>query len=249
MSWLYSQALVEEYSEATCSDGEPSAQLNVMPTPHKFWRNDKTMEFSDLSRFGLTCAVLTESRGEELLMLYRAGFPARTSASQGAERELMESAADSGRNSSESFAKWDQAKSMWKIRQHSLFEDLEQSLEIWPRWGFLVDGECFHAQRLAEFTYVSESGFMLPTTGANEGKGSSKARYLNSPGFHGAKMSEGLRTCETDWTYLNPLFAELTMMWPSGWTDLKPLAMDKFQEWQQQHSAFLGPVERKDEDA
>src|SRR5687768_17477186 len=56
MSWLFSQALVEEYSAASCSDGEQSAQLNVMPTQHKFWRNDKTMEFSRLSQFGLTCS-------------------------------------------------------------------------------------------------------------------------------------------------------------------------------------------------
>ena len=39
MSWLFSQALVEEYSAVTCSDGEPCAQLNVMPTPQPFWRN------------------------------------------------------------------------------------------------------------------------------------------------------------------------------------------------------------------
>ena len=32
MSWLFSQALVEEYSDGSCSDGEPSVQLSVMPT-------------------------------------------------------------------------------------------------------------------------------------------------------------------------------------------------------------------------
>ena len=37
-----------------CSDGEQFAQLNVMPTQAKFWRKDKMMEFSNLSRFGLT---------------------------------------------------------------------------------------------------------------------------------------------------------------------------------------------------
>lgn len=36
MSWLFSQALVEAYLEATCSAGEPSAQLNAMPTQHRF---------------------------------------------------------------------------------------------------------------------------------------------------------------------------------------------------------------------
>ena len=29
---------------------------------------------------------------------------------------------------------------------------------------------------------------------------------------------------------------EWLMGWPIGWTELKPLAMDKFREWQQQHS-------------
>jgi hypothetical protein len=37
---------------------------------------------------------------------------------------------------------------------------------------------------------------------------------------------------------LNPPWVEWLMGWPLGWTDLKPLAMDKFQEWQQQHSIF-----------
>lgn len=83
MSWLFSQALVEEYSEGTCLAGEPCAQLNVMPTPHKFWRNDKTMEFSSLSQFGLTLRVLTDEDGEELLMSFLAAFPVRTSVQQG----------------------------------------------------------------------------------------------------------------------------------------------------------------------
>jgi hypothetical protein len=36
---------------------------------------------------------------------------------------------------------------------------------------------------------------------------------------------------------LNPEFCEWLMGWPVGWTELKPLEMGKFQEWQQQHSA------------
>ena len=82
MSWLFSQALVVEYSDRISWDGIQSAQLSVMPTQHKFWRNDKTMEFSRLSQFGLTCAVLTEGLGEELLTLYLADFHAKTLAQQ-----------------------------------------------------------------------------------------------------------------------------------------------------------------------
>jgi DNA (cytosine-5)-methyltransferase 1 len=35
---------------------------------------------------------------------------------------------------------------------------------------------------------------------------------------------------------LNPSWVEWLMGWPSGWTDLKPLEMARFREWQQQHS-------------
>lgn len=86
MSWLYSQALVEAYWEGSSLDGEPFAQLNVMPTPHKFWHNGKTMDVSNLSRFGLTCRVLTEDRGAELLTWFREASRAKTFHVQGKER-------------------------------------------------------------------------------------------------------------------------------------------------------------------
>ena len=37
---------------------------------------------------------------------------------------------------------------------------------------------------------------------------------------------------------LNPTFVEWLMGWPIGSTAFSPLAMDKFQEWQQQHGQF-----------
>jgi hypothetical protein len=37
---------------------------------------------------------------------------------------------------------------------------------------------------------------------------------------------------------LNPPWVEWLMGWPLEWTDLKPLEMDKFQEWQQQHGDY-----------
>ena len=92
MSWLFSRALVEEYSDRISWDGIQSAQLNVMPTQHKFWRNDKMTDVSRLSQFGLTCAVLTEGLGEELLTLYLADFHAKTSALQVKAQALMGSA-------------------------------------------------------------------------------------------------------------------------------------------------------------
>lgn len=37
---------------------------------------------------------------------------------------------------------------------------------------------------------------------------------------------------------LNPPWVEWLMGWPIEWTDLRPLGMDKFLQWQQQHSGF-----------
>jgi DNA (cytosine-5)-methyltransferase 1 len=37
---------------------------------------------------------------------------------------------------------------------------------------------------------------------------------------------------------LNPPWVEWLMGWPLGWTDLKPLEMDKFQKWRQQHGNY-----------
>ena len=83
MSWLFSQALVAEYLADTSLDGEPSALLNGNHIQQAYCAPDKMTAFSRLSRFGMTYKVLEESRGEELLTLYRAGFPAKTYQPQG----------------------------------------------------------------------------------------------------------------------------------------------------------------------
>lgn len=249
MSWMISNALMkdyenslssqvpeEEFSLESCSDGEQSAQSSENPTPLAYLQQDRMTAFLKLSRSGQTFAHLTESLGADLLTWYLEDSLARTSQSQERAKESMATDQGYGLKCLESFAKYDHAESTWKIAQRSLFEVLGESLEIWPRWGMTVNGESFHAEMSAEFTYESGSGLSLPTTGANEGKGSQKRRYIGSPEYRGAKMSEGLRTCEEDPIYLNPLFAESAMMWPSGWTDLRRLEMARFHEWQQQHS-------------
>jgi len=78
MSWLFSQVLVEEYLGDICSDGEPSAQSNGNHTQQAYCAPDKMTNFSRLSQFGMMFKPLTESRGEELLMLFRADFPVKT---------------------------------------------------------------------------------------------------------------------------------------------------------------------------
>lgn len=226
MSWLFSLALVEAYLEENSWDGEPFAQLSVMPTQHKFWRNDKTMEFSNLSRFGLTCNLLTESRGEALLTWYLEGSHARTSASLGAAQESKVSAADCGKSLPGLLAKYDRDTHSLKTAQCSLFEDLKQSSVTLPRWGTMQNGGISTLKHAEPIISAAEPSSWLPTPTAHNAK-------------EGNYPAERTRNTPTLGACLggkpNPQYTEWMMAWPIDWTDLKPLATDKFQLWLQQH--------------
>jgi len=86
MSWLFSQALVEEYSQASSLDGEQSAQSSGSHTQQAYCAPDKMTAFSRLSRFGMTYKPLMESHGQALLMSYLAAFHAKTSPQRGGGR-------------------------------------------------------------------------------------------------------------------------------------------------------------------
>jgi hypothetical protein len=77
MSWLFSQALVEEYSEASSLDGAQSAQSNGKPIQQAYCAPDKMTAFSRLSQFGMTYKPLMESHGQALLMSYLVAFHAK----------------------------------------------------------------------------------------------------------------------------------------------------------------------------
>jgi hypothetical protein len=267
MSWLFSQALVEEYSEGTSLDGEPSAQLNVTPTQHKFWRNDKTIDASDLSRFGLTLRLLTAARGAELLMSYLAAFRARTSAQQELASGSPGGAADFGATRNGSFAKYDHASSTWRTVQCSLLGDSDEFSETWPRWGSMSNGVSYLRPIPALPICATESGLWpTPTVCGNYNrKGASKTsgdglatavRMWRTPNASDAdkwskqsleerkakgqqiRLNTQVSPDGSQAGLLNPDWIEWLMGWPTGWTELKPLEMDKFQEWQQQHGGF-----------
>ena len=232
MSWLFSQALVEEYSAANCLDGEQSAQLNVMPTQHKFFRNDKTMEFCDLSRFGLTLNLLTADRGMELLTWYLADFPVKTLAPLDLPQGWREREAGYGEKWHGSFAKYNLAESSWKTRQCSLLGDLEKFSETWPRWGSMRNGECFPVTPRERQLKGSEFSLPAPTKSMGKrgwGISNVKARY-----------SEKIETNARVFGYKpHPSVLEWSMGWIPTWTKLQPLGMDKFQLWLQQHGECL----------
>lgn len=244
MSWLFSQALAEEYSAATCSDGTQYAQLNVMPTPHKFSRNDKMMEFSDLSRFGLTCAALTESHGEELLTSFLAASRARTSAQMVMVPASMGAAPDCGQKWRELSVKYDLNSSAWKIHHDLEEKGLPWSSVTLPKWGMAVNGFVF--QHPTAERPMKETGCGLwPTAKATIRGDCPSERLRRTPDLPSAikmrPLHDGSEPPQDG--QLNPEWVEWFMGWPIGWTELKPLEMDRFHEWQRQHSACLVKTE------
>ena len=184
MSWLFSQELVAEYLGENFSDGEQFVPLSGNHTQQAYCAPDKMTKFSKLSRFGMTFKPLTESRGEELLMLYLAGFHAKTSPQQEKELELMESDQECGEKWQGSFTKYSQDMRSWKTHQCSLLGDLDEFSETWPQWGLMRDGECWEQQTLEQTIRGTGSGlspngkdsFHTPnTTGLDGGSNSRKA--------------------------------------------------------------------------
>lgn len=237
MSWLFSRALVAEYSADTCSAGEPSAPLSVMPTPHKFWRNGKTMDASTLSQFGLTCRALTEDDGEAVLMSYLAAFPAKTLVPQGNEKALVEREAEYGKKWPELSVKYCRDSSSWKTHRSLLEEVLPWSSVTLPRWGMTVNGFVLRHPTLERPINGIGSGsspdgltfFHTPNCSGMDGGSNSRRALRQRQAAHGNPPERGP---------INPEFVEWLMGWPIGWTELKPLAMGKFHEWQQQHGEF-----------
>ncbi len=241
MSWLFSQALVAEFSAATCWDGAPSAPLSVMPTQHRFSRNDRTMEPSQLSRFGLTCEVLTEGHGTALLMWFRAGFPVRTSATAEKKKASKALGAGCGKRRPASFAKLDRATSSWKTSQLSLFGESMSFSVIWPRWGLMLDGECWELPTLAA-TKPAKGYGLWPTLKASDGEQRTsnleyfKRRLTVSPDLPVIVALSTPPTTRGFYGRLSPDWCEWLTTWPIRWTGLEPLEMDRIREWQRQHS-------------
>ena len=164
MSWLFSQAQVVEYLGENFSDGEQSVPLSGNPNPQAYCAPDKMTDFSRLSRFGMTYKPLTESRGEELLTWFLAGFHAKTSVPQEKAQELTENEAECGEKWHGLLARFDPDTHLWRTVQCSLLEDLNESLETLPKWGMTVDGGLYPLPMLVQNTNENEFGLWLTPT-------------------------------------------------------------------------------------
>lgn len=163
MAWLISAKMMEDYenlrfspvlaaafSAESCSAGEPCAPSKSNPTPLAYLPSDKMKEFSTLSRSWITFALLTESRGEDLLTWYRADSLAKTSVSPEKAQALPANDPDYGSTWRASLARYDLTTCSWKIHQRSLIEDSASFLAIWPKSGMTRNTVFYQRPTLAQ---------------------------------------------------------------------------------------------------
>ena len=217
MSWHFSRALVEEYSQAISSDTVLFALSKEMSMHDGFSCNGKTMGFFQRSRYGMTFARLTERCGEELLTSYLAGFHAKpTQAQQPVKTSLM----TYGRKCGES---WQMSLPGTYLPRTSVEKPLTQQPKNLNRWVTRSSVLSFQRQTWVLTTYGQGVGYLhTPTCTAN---------YAAPSMQKWPSCREFVRVFGKP----TPTNHEWLMGWPIGWTDLKPLETDKFQQWRQRH--------------
>lgn len=233
MSWHYLQEGVAASWQESCLDGAPSALLKLMPERVRSCLTECVMESSNNSQSGMTSEPLMENHGMDQSMLSQADSHAKTSASAGGGQDWMASALDYGWKWPESFVKFDRELSLWKTRQCSLLGGLAEFSETWPEWGLMQDGECSMRQPLEQ--RITEHGFtwlLTPTAQIWKAWTFRNPLKLIRKNHADGNLQEQLMRLYQRMT--TPRCQEILMMWPEGWTDSKPLAMDGFQQWLQE---------------
>lgn len=221
MSWLFSRALVEEFSPLLCLACAPFAPSSGMPTPQAYWLPGRTMDFSGLHRFGLTCEPLTADRGEALLTSFRAAFRAKSTAAHLVDAVWQKT---SGRSSCGS---WQMSLQGLSLPRTSHARRSMPQPTTSRRWVLPPAVLPYLRQTWVLTTFGSGTGFLhTPTHTAN---------YACASMQKWPNCREFVRVFGKP----TPTNHEWLMAWPIGWTDLKPLATGRFRAWLSQHSAPL----------
>ena len=240
MSYTYLLEQGEESSAASFSDIPPYVLLRLNLTAGESCSKGSGTASCQSSQSGMMSPPSMGNHGEARSMSAAGGSHAKTSQLLGGGLELKANEADSGQKWPESLAKYDLASSSWRTAQCLLFEDLGESLETFPRWGMMRDGECWELAMSEHLTEEGESG-SWPTPQRVDYKGTSRDSVFQQRAAQYEVWSMGRRDYST--IYPNPTAYEAIMGWPIQWTELKPLETGKFQQWQHSHSELFGRVD------
>lgn len=253
------------YLEIYCSDEKLSEQSRLKNIQEKYCCVDRKITYCHISQFGMMSLLsdwITQKQNNtsnicsQSKMIYASVevSPAKTSQSQGNKQDWMVNVLDFGLKCKELLAKYDREKSLWKTHQCSLFEDLIESQEVFPKSGMTVDGQLWELMMSKHLTKEKEYGLSdiesknggcrlkYPTPTAHDGKGhctqnslirkDGKSRMNQLANFVVFRCFNQVRDKTIKTSYqLNPDWTEWLMGWPIGWTSLKPLSKEEFIRW------------------
>lgn len=253
------------YLEIYCSDEKLSEQSRLKNIQEKYCCVDRKITYCHISQFGMMSLLsdwITQKQNNtsnicsQSKMIYASveASPAKTSQSQGNKQDWMVNVLDFGLKCKELLAKYDREKSLWKTHQCSLFEDLIESQEVFPKSGMTVDGQLWELMMSKHLTKEKEYGLSdienknggcrlkYPTPTAHDGKGrctqnslirkngESRMSQLCNFVVFGDFNQDRDKAIKISYQ-LNPDWTEWLMGWPIGWTSLKPLSKEEFIRW------------------
>jgi hypothetical protein len=238
MSYTFLAEQGEESSADCFSDIPLSALSRSSHIAERFCSSGSaTVSFPGFQS-GTTCEHSTENLGAVSRMSCAEDFHAKTLAQPEKAQDLTEIEADYGPSLPGSFAKYNHHSRLWKTAQCSLFGGLSELSETWPRWGMMQNGELFPRVPAVLHTHGKDCGYWDTPCKAD----AHPRAYKRKSAYHGKGQKHIQAVCydrmipgDLNGGRLNPDFVDWLMGWPVTWTGLQPLAMDKYQQWQQRH--------------
>lgn len=251
MSWNY-LPVSAHYQASGSRAGEPYAMWNGLNTRLQLLKQESGTGCLMMRQSGMMSELSTADPGADSLMSLRRAFLASRSACQenSLEVRIPETA---GLTPFALLEKSDHKSPSWRIPQISFpFQGNGAGdrtsipfSETWPESGMTQCGAAYRLPPLEAAINGVEYG-LLPTPMARDGKSFyvvSKATSLkrlralklglSKKQLHWMQYSVIYHGLKKGWA--NPLFSELMMELPIGWTDLQPLEMEKFLLWLRQH--------------
>lgn len=251
MSWNYLPELEGVFSEKTFSVLERSEQLKSCPTADAFCCSGRKMTAVRCSRSGMTSepsasAILTAGN------ILNGSVPSRTSSASAEDflaRILARAAKvrESPARNQVCGSKWRALSEKFNLHTSSRktvrcspAADSKSSWLHWPKWGMMQNGACWELD--TSDTPLKENAFgywggITCTMAKDMTPNRDPQRILQSK-YGAVKNSVLYRMLTATGCWPTVSLLERLMGWPIGWTALKPLAMDKFRQWQQLHGKF-----------
>lgn len=193
--FTYSQEAAAEYLPTCWTESRPSVPSRSCHTNKKSSR-----PASRACRYGTTCGhsgqtiptapeCSTTCTPAPTSLSLRADFHAKTFHAREKARGYAESAADFGRSTRVSFARFDPVSFSWKIPHFLFQEGWDEYSQTWPRYGMMVRGECYQLPPWARDTGATVFGELSGDVIEGEGN----ARMFGTSPCRNAPRSDRFR--------------------------------------------------------